>query len=582
MIRNWASTLLLVVCAGCQGQPGSLAPWATRSRPAGNVTTPDTTQRPLRPAVMVVSATEAGSEKGVNREAGVVVPAVATMVAESVREPQLAFPAMDEPSEDGWELAIRPPADPPVPSASEQKESESDRGASDAERKEADEERTAGADVSGDETMPLNLPTALAIIGGEHPVVGVARWRVQEAYARWEQARVLWLPSLQSGFHIHRHDGNIQASNGAIVDLDRSSVQYGLGVGAVGASQIFRPGVVAEFHLADAIFQPQIARNRAGAAEQGASAILNRQLLDVAIAYFDWLESHQDYRILGVTQERMTELVKLTEDFAATGQGLRADADRLRTELILLEGRLQEGRERIEVAEARVVQTLSLPPGTSIEPGDRTLLPLEWIDSTSGDGQLISMALAGRPELRESQALVAAACEEYRRQKFAPLVPSVMLGFSTGRFGGGTGGRLGEVDGRYDLDALMAWEVRQLGFGERAARRESSARVQQARFEKLRVLDQVAREVVESHARVRHRVERVAITQRAIGFAESSHQLNVARIRDGEGLPLEVLQSVQALEQSQRAYLRAVVDHNRSQLEMQWALGWPLAVEPAG
>ncbi|TVP99862.1 MAG: TolC family protein [Planctomycetaceae bacterium] len=531
---------------------------------------------------MVVSATDAGSEKGVDREAGVVVPAVATRVAESVREPQLAFPATDEPSEDGWELAIRPPVDPSVPSASDQKESESDRGASDAERKEADEERTAGADVSGDETMPLNLPTALAIIGGEHPVVGVARWRVQEAYARWEQARVLWLPSLQSGFHIHRHDGNIQASNGAIIDLDRSSVQYGLGVGAVGASQIFRPGVVAEFHLADAIFQPQIARNRAGAAEQGASAVLNRQLLDVAIAYFEWLESHQDLRILEVTQERMAELVKLTEDFAATGQGLRADADRLRTELILLEGRLQEGRERMEVAEARMVQTLSLPPGTSIEPGDRTLLPLEWIDRTSGDGQLISMALAGRPELRESQALVAAACEEYRRQKFAPMVPSVMLGFSTGRFGGGMGGRLADVEGRYDLDALMAWEVRQLGFGERAARRESSARVQQARFEKLRVLDQVAREVMESHARVRHRVERVAITQRAIEFAESSHQLNVARIRDGEGLPLEVLQSVQALEQSQRAYLRAVVDHNQSQLEMQWALGWPLTVEPAG
>ncbi len=39
--------------------------------------------------------------------------------------------------------------------------------------------------------------------------------------------------------------------------------------------------------------------------------------------------------------------------------------------------------------------------------------------------------LATRPELKESQALVAAACEAYNREKYAPFVPSVLLGFST-------------------------------------------------------------------------------------------------------------------------------------------------------
>jgi len=54
---------------------------------------------------------------------------------------------------------------------------------------------------------------------------------------------------------------------------------------------------------------------------------------------------------------------------------------------------------------------------------------------------------------------------------------------------------LDNVDGRYDFDALMSWEIRNLGFGERAARRESNARVQQAKFEKLRIMDQVAEEI---------------------------------------------------------------------------------------
>ncbi len=49
--------------------------------------------------------------------------------------------------------------------------------------------------------VPINLPTALAMIGGQHPVVGFARWRVQEAYAQLDRAKIMWLPSIQSGFN---------------------------------------------------------------------------------------------------------------------------------------------------------------------------------------------------------------------------------------------------------------------------------------------------------------------------------------------------------------------------------------------
>lgn len=108
---------------------------------------------------------------------------------------------------------------------------------------------------------------------------------------------------------------------------------------------------------------------------------------------------------------------------------------------------------------------------------DVTVLPLEMVDMAAAQSSLIGMGLVTRPELQESQSLVAAACEAYRREKYAPFIPSVLLGFSTGGFGGGTGNRIDDVDARYDFDALMTWEVRNLDFGERAARRESSARI---------------------------------------------------------------------------------------------------------
>jgi outer membrane protein TolC len=433
---------------------------------------------------------------------------------------------------------------------------------------------------SGADVVELNLPTVLSLVDRQHPAVAFARWRVQEAYARADQARVLWLPTIQYGFSFYRHDGNLQASEGAILDVNRNSFQYGLGAGAVGAGTTPNPGVVAQFHLADAIFEPKITQRRAWANGHAAAGVLNRQLRDAAVAYIQLLSACQDTRILEESRNRAGELTKLTTDFAKAGEGLQADADRMRTELTLLESRVVASREQVEVASARLVQAISLGPGSQIVPLDPTVVPIDLVTGNEDASQLISLALVNRPELKESQALVAAACEQFRRQKYAPFVPSVLLGYSTGGFGGGLGNDLENIDGRYDFDAVVLWQVRNIGFGEAAARREATAQLEQARFEQVRLLDQVASEVTQARAGVRNRFQQISITRRAIQSAEDSYQRNLSRIRDGQGLPIEVLQSVQALEDAQRAYLRAVVEYDKAQFQLQYALGWPISAPP--
>ncbi|MEM1062608.1 MAG: TolC family protein, partial [Planctomycetota bacterium] len=58
--------------------------------------------------------------------------------------------------------------------------------------------------------------------------------------------------------------------------------------------------------------------------------------------------------------------------------------------------------------------------------------------------------------------------------------------------------------------------------------------------------------------------------------AADSYERNLRRIRDGQGIPLEVLQSLRAYEDAQREYLRAVIDYNEAQFTLGWALGWPV------
>jgi multidrug efflux pump subunit AcrB len=77
-------------------------------------------------------------------------------------------------------------------------------------------------------------------------------------------------------------------------------------------------------------------------------------------------------------------------------------------------------------------------------------------------------------------------------------------------------------------------------------------------------LERVAREIVESHAQVQARRKQITTAQRGIEAAQASYERNLARIENTQGLPLEALQSIQALTQARRDYLRAVSDFNAS------------------
>ncbi len=136
---------------------------------------------------------------------------------------------------------------------------------------------------------------------------------------------------------------------------------------------------------------------------------------------------------------RTSDLAKITRDYAEAGQGLKSDADRTATELALLQTRQLAAHERQLVASTRLARALSIPMSSALLlPQDTTVVPLDMLQQSTEESSLI--ATAYRPARVEGiQALVAAACEAYKREKYAPFVPSVLLGFSTTSFGGGLG-----------------------------------------------------------------------------------------------------------------------------------------------
>jgi outer membrane protein TolC len=312
------------------------------------------------------------------------------------------------------------------------------------------------------------------------------------------------------------------------------------------------------------------------AKRHAATAATHDILLSAALAYLDLLRAFQQQSIAEETLNNTGQLAALTAAFARTGQGNQADADRMQTELAIRKNAVAQAAAQTKIASARLAEVLNLDPTRVLVPEEPAIVPIELVSHEAKAAQLVADGLSQRPELAESHSLVAEAVNRLNREQYAPLLPSVLLDVSQGGYGGGKGATVADFRGRFDFDATAYWELRNFGMGEAAARDAARSRLEQVRLSQVRLMDHVAREIVEANTQALSLREQVGVAQSGILVASESYRRNVERIRGGQGLPLEVLQSIQALDQSRREYLRAVGDYDEWQFRLYRALGCPI------
>ncbi len=422
----------------------------------------------------------------------------------------------------------------------------------------------------------IDLSTALMLTAGRSPQVAFANARIEESRAQLDRAESLWLPSLRAGANYNKHEGRIQDVAGTVIETSRGSVYSGLGAGAVGAGSPAVPGVLAQFHVTDAVFQPRISQQTMRARDANARAAVNDSLLVTSLAYVQLLRASQEHAVANEAMLQAEELERVTREFAVAGEGLTSDHDRARAEFAMRKNELQRADEGVQVASARLAQQVRWEYAQLLQPAESHLHPITMVDKDTPAQSLVAIGLSNRPEIAESRHLVCEAVERLNLERYAPLIPSVLLGVSYGGLAGGLGGNLQNGGDRLDADAVAYWELRQLGFGEQAARREAGSRIVQTRTKQIALMDQIAREIVESHAQAQSRWLQIQTAQEAVSAAQDSFDRNWDRIENGQGLPIEVLQSIQALTNAQREYTRAVAEYNVAQFTLHRSLGWPV------
>jgi outer membrane protein TolC len=426
--------------------------------------------------------------------------------------------------------------------------------------------------------FPVDLCLVLRLADDRNPAIGLAREAIRENLALQQAASVLLLPTLNAGGNYDFHTGNLQRAGGTILSLDRQVLYGGGGAGAIVAGTVTVPAIQIYSHLGDAYFEPLAARQRTAASQFDAQAAANTQLLEVTTFYLRLLAAEAEFEIYAKSRIDMDDVVRGTRAFAEIGQGRKADADRAVTEARLLQSQQLAAEEHVVVAAARLSGALNLDPATRLRAMGGPIPVVELVNKNYTLPELEQIALERRPELAARNAEVEMQETRVRQEKTRPLLPTVSVGFSGGVFGGGSNLTMplfGSFGGRSDFDVIAYWSARNLGIGNLALTSNRRAQRDQVWGQRLRTLNQVRREVADAFARSQAQSRNVAVARQRLETAEAGYRQDLLRIRGGQGLPIELLDSLQRLVTARQAIVAAVIGYDEAQFQLFVALGQP-------
>ena len=438
----------------------------------------------------------------------------------------------------------------------------------------------------GKDRRPIDLASALQLAGVQNPEILLARQRIVEAAAFRQLAAAQFLPTLNAGGDFDHHTGPLQQSNGTIINVNRDSMYVGLGASAIGGGTVTIPGVVWNGNVSAVIYgnlaSKQIVRQRDFASQ----AVKNDVLLRVASGYLELLRGEGRRAVALKNRSEALEVARITANYAKSGQGRQADADRAATELEQRNNDVLDAENDLATASARLSRLLSLNPVDGLQPVESAVVPSPVVPDPIPLPELVAIALAQRPELKERQAAIQAALYELHGAKALPFAPNYILGYSNGDFGGGSNlatqatppqPRFSSLTERQDFDAIVYWSLKNLGVGNVALVRLARSNLRQDELRSVEVFDRVRAEVVLAYARTHLRLAKVDSAEKAIQSGQRAFDQDLLRIRNGQGLPIEVLDSMRLLGRARAAYLDAIVDYNRAHVELYVALGEPPA-----
>ena len=433
---------------------------------------------------------------------------------------------------------------------------------------------------ASDFRFPMNLATALWLSDARPLIVAAAQASVWVAEAELTQAKVLWLPTTNFALDYIRHDGGGPDFNKGIMTTP-ASVNFLQGGG----------GLTQFVNLADAVFQPDIAKHVLDSRNWDVQTSKNDAVLQTANAYFNVHHARGTYSgnvyCVGRGRDLAEKIEKLSHELVP-----KVEVDRVLNVVAELEQQTASSRQRWRVQSANLTQLLRLDPRAVVVPLEHDHTQITLIDPATSLDDLMPIALTNRPELGSQRSLVEAARATIRREKSRPVLPNVVLtGFQApgqkiqgGFFMLGPNSSLNQSVGRADVSIQLVWQLESLGIGNQARIKKQRGQESQARIELRHTQDKVAAEVNRALAELQASATKVLQADRALrtaiitfnGHLEGLGQTRrLGNVLNLAYRPQEAVYSLVLMNVAFDEYFGTVADYNLAQFELFHALGYP-------
>jgi outer membrane protein TolC len=309
-------------------------------------------------------------------------------------------------------------------------------------------------------------------------------------------------------------------------------------------------------------------------------AIRNQMFLQTTLAYSELLRAEGRRAVAIQVRDEAKRVAKLTAAYADAGQGRQADAHRALTELESREADVQGAEGVVLTSSAQLCNVLNLDPSIRLHPTDAWVVPQPVVPDPIPIYELIALAMLQRPELKERRAVIREAFLVLEGAKVLPFSPTVLIGYSSGGFGGGSNlvrPVFGGFGGRTDFDVMAYWTLQNMGVGNLSLINLAKARMGLTRYQEIAVLDQVRAEVAEAYAKTHARYAQIGTSERAVRSGTRGFREDLIRIENSVAPAIETVDSLRLLARARYSYLDSIVDYNRAQFELYVSLGQPPA-----
>jgi outer membrane protein TolC len=401
----------------------------------------------------------------------------------------------------------------------------------------------------------IDLVTVLRLAGAQNLDVQLATEKLKEARAN--EAATLWqfFPWIAPGIGYKAHNGKIQDVQGNILDVDKQALSVG-------------PTVVAQLDLGETIYKRLASKQLTLAATHGAEAQRQQSQLVAAEAYFDLAKAHANVRVAGEAVNISAEYKDQITNGVQAGVAFKGDELRAQTQMHRNELLLKQAEEQRRVAAAKLAQVLHLDAAVSLLPREDDAVPMKLTSDEVKLDQLLAKALSHRPELKQGDALAAAASTGVRGAKFGPLVPT--LGAQV--FGGGLGNS-SSFGSSGDYQVTLGWRIGTGGLFDSSRIHQAESKAAQAAIFQAKTRDEVARQVVENHERVKLLRSELEVTKQEVQASQEGLKLARERKEFAVGIVLETVQSEQDLTKARLDYVNTVMELNKAQYRLKAAIG---------